>query len=164
MRNGGWRSLAIGLTLTMALVACGGDGSSTTQTSAAGESPSPTQSSPAAEAATVQLADSDLGSILVDGDGMTLYLFEADTKGASTCYDDCAQTWPALIGDASTAGDGLDGSLLGTTERDDGELQVTYADHPLYYYAPDKAPGDTDGQGLFDVWYVVDAAGEAVTT
>ena len=52
--------------------------------------------------------------------------------------------------------------LLGTTERDDGEVQVTYAGHPLYYYAPDEAPGDTLGQEVGDVWYVVDAEGAAV--
>jgi predicted lipoprotein with Yx(FWY)xxD motif len=169
MRTGWMRTLGIGLALTLALAACSGDDDTSTPVPAASESPTGQETpsgeeSPSADAATVQLAESDLGSILVDADGMTLYLFEADTDGTSTCYDDCAETWPPLVADAPTAGDGLDAALLDTTERDDGELQVTYAGHPLYYFAPDQAPGDTDGQGLNDVWYVVDAAGEAVTT
>ena len=111
----------------------------------------------------MQLTDSDLGSILVDADGMTLYLFESDTAGASTCTADCAATWPPLIADSPTAGEGVDEALLGTTTRDDGEVQVTYDGHPLYGFASDEAPGDTEGQGVGDVWFVVDASGKAVT-
>ena len=160
MRFGGMRTIAITLAAAT-LAACSGDDASTTTAPAATESPTITES-PAAEAATVELGDTDLGPVLVDADGMTLYLFEADTDGTSTCYDDCAATWPALIADAPTAGDGVDDGLLGTTERDDGEIQVTYAGHPLYFYAPDEVPGDTLGQEVGDVWYVVDASGEAV--
>ena len=69
---------------------------------------------------------------------MTLYLFKADEGSTSTCYDDCA-AWPPLEADAPTGGDGIDAGLLGTTERDDGTTQVTYAGHPLYYYAADEA-------------------------
>ena len=94
----------------------------------------------------MRLAESDLGSILVDADGMTLYLFEADTDGSSTCYDDCAASWPALIDDAPSAGAGVDESLLGTTERDDGEVQVTYGGQPLYSFASDQAPGDVEAR------------------
>ena len=65
--------------------------------------------------------------------------------------------------EAPTAGEGADESLLGTTERDDGEMQVTYDGHPLYTFASDTAPGDTNGQGVGEVWYVVDATGKAVT-
>ena len=159
MRIGAMRSLTIGLAFATLLAACGGndDGTGSAQSPAAEESPT-------AEVATVQVAESDLGSILVDADGMTLYLFEADTDGTSTCYDECADAWPALTGEAPTAGEGIDGSLLGTTERDDGQMQVTYADQPLYTFAADQAAGDTGGQGVGDVWYVVDPAGAAVTT
>lgn len=152
------------------LAACGSDdetdpgqASPAAESPAAGESPAESES-PDTGGVTVRVADSDLGQILVDADGMTLYLFEADTDGTSTCYDECADTWPPLIDAAPTAGGGIDQSLVDTTERDGGELQVTYAGHPLYLYAPDQAPGDTEGQGVGDVWFVVDAAGAAVTT
>ena len=163
MRIGSMRALAVGLALTMSLAACGdddgaGDGGSPT----ASAQPSDT-ASPEPASATVQLADSDLGSILVDGDGMTLYLFESDTGDTSTCTGDCAATWPPLIAEAPTAGEGVDEALLGTTTRDDGEVQVTYDGHPLYGFASDRSPGDTEGQGVGDVWFVVDASGKAVT-
>lgn len=159
MRIGSLRSLALGLSLAALLAACGADeggGDGTAQGAAA-------EPSPTAEASTVQVVDSDLGSILADADGMTLYLFEADKGSTSTCYDDCAATWPALVAEAPTGGDGIDASLLGTTERDDGTTQVTYAGHPLYYYAADDAAGDVTGQGVSDVWFVVGTDGAAVT-
>jgi len=111
MRIGWIRTVGIGLALTLALAACSGDDDTSTPAPAATESPtgqeSPTgEESPLADAATVQLAESDLGSILVDADGMTLYLFEADTDGTSTCYDDCAETWPPLVADASERSSG----------------------------------------------------------
>ncbi len=166
MRIGAMRSVVVGLSLTLLLAACGSDntggGGSTTSQESPTQAASATESA-AADAATVDVASSDLGSILVDSKGNTLYLFEADTDGSSTCYQDCAATWPALVGEAPVAGSGIDDSLLGTTERDDGSMQVTYADHPLYRYAPDTAPGDTNGQGVGDVWFVVSPKGEAVT-
>lgn len=116
-------------------------------------------------AATVQLGESDdLGQFLVDAEGMTLYLFLNDSDNTSTCYDDCAENWPPLLteGDA-TAGEGVDDSLLGTTERTDGTVQVTYGGWPLYYWVRDEAPGDTTGQAVGEVWYVVSPQGEAVT-
>ena len=116
---------------------------------------------PQATGATVDLVESDLGEILADGEGRTLYLFLPDEQGASTCYDGCAQNWPPLEAPAE-AGEGVDASLLATSERDDGTQQVTYNGWPLYYYAADAGPGEVNGQGVGDVWYVVDAAGEAV--
>ncbi len=109
----------------------------------------------------IVLAESDLGSILTDADGNTLYLFDPDAQGESVCYDQCEEAWPPLVVDA-TAGEGLDETLLGTTPRDDGSTQVTYNGWPLYYFAADEAPGDTNGQGANDVWWVVDAAGDAI--
>ena len=111
---------------------------------------------------TVELASSGLGDILVDADGNTLYLFVPDGQGESVCYDDCATAWPPLTVEG-VAGDGVDDGLLGTTERTDGTEQVTYNGWPLYYFANDAATGDTNGQGLNDVWYVVDADGNAIT-
>jgi predicted lipoprotein with Yx(FWY)xxD motif len=123
---------------------------------------------PASSAAgtTVMLGKNDtLGSFLVDDKGMTLYLFTKDTPNTSNCYDKCATAWPPLLTtDNPVAGEGLDASLLGTTQRKDGTMQVTYNGWPLYYYQKDKAPGDVTGQDVGDVWFVVSATGEQVKT
>ncbi|HMJ74594.1 MAG TPA: hypothetical protein VK507_01410 [Iamia sp.] len=112
--------------------------------------------------ATVATADSDLGTILVDGQGNTLYVFTSDAQGEpSTCTEGCAAAWPAVAGTA-TAGDGVDEALIGTVANADGTEQATYNDWPLYYYAQDTAPGDTNGQGVGGVWWVVDAEGNAI--
>jgi predicted lipoprotein with Yx(FWY)xxD motif len=120
-----------------------------------------------AAAATISLAkNGDLGSILVDAEGYTLYLFTRDEQGgASTCYGDCEANWPPLLVEDGepTAGEGLDSSLLGTVTRDDGTVQVTYNGWPLYYYAEDMAPGEANGQGVFDVWYAVTPLGETAS-
>jgi predicted lipoprotein with Yx(FWY)xxD motif len=136
----------------VALVACGGDN----------ESP-PVAQEPEATGATVQTADAELGTILTDADGNTLYVFLNDTGSESTCYDDCAATWPALETDGDPqAGAGVDESLLGTTDRTDGTVQVTHNGMPLYYFADDESPGDTNGQGIADVWFVVSPKGEPI--
>jgi len=109
----------------------------------------------------VHASDTDLGSILVNGEGFTLYIFTNDTGGESTCYDACADTWPPIPGDVTIASD-LDASIFGTTTRDDGSEQLTVNGMPLYLYAPDAAPGDTNGQGVGGVWFVVDATGEVI--
>lgn len=147
---------------------CGG----TTQPAAIA-SPSP---SPAATETTIAVAtNATIGQILVDGRGMTVYLFVADTTTASTCYDQlhvqssgrtCAAIWPPVL----TAGTpkeraGAQASLLGTTTRTDGKIQVTYAGHPPYYFVADYAPGLTTGQGLNGfggLWWVVSASGAAI--
>src|SRR5712692_3086562 len=96
-----------------------------------------------------------LGSFLTDSKGMTLYMFGKDTPGVSNCYDACAKSWPALLTTgAATLPAGTEGTLA-TTSRKDGTTQVTYNGWPLYYFANDKAPGDTKGQGLGKVWFVV---------
>jgi predicted lipoprotein with Yx(FWY)xxD motif len=163
MRNRPMRSLAMAISIAALLAgACGeDDGSGTAQGPTEADSPTAGTSAPA-EPATVSTAESDLGTILVDADGMTLYLFEQDTGDASTCYGECEAAWPPLVAEDPTAGDGVDEGKLGTTTRDDGSVQVTYDGHPLYYFASDGAPGDTQGQGIGDVWFVVDPTGKAV--
>jgi len=111
--------------------------------------------------ADLQLSSSDLGETLVDADGNTLYLFVPDGQGDSTCYDQCEANWP-IVGELSSIGGGLDAGLLGTTGRTNGDTQATYNDWPLYYFANDAASGDTNGQGINDVWYVIDADGNAI--
>jgi predicted lipoprotein with Yx(FWY)xxD motif len=104
-----------------------------------------------------------LGEFLVGTNGMTLYLFTRDEPGISNCSDGCAAAWPPLLvadGETPTAGSSISGQL-GVTERDDGTLQVTYNDLPLYYWASDSAPGDATGHGVNDVWYVVDPSLES---
>lgn len=124
------------------------------------QAPTTTASSEAA-GGLVTVADSALGSILVDGDGNTLYLFTPDNQGESVCYDQCEAAWPPLL-DPIEAGDGINPSLLGTAPRTDGSDQVTYNGWPLYYFANDTAPGDTNGQGINDVWYVLSPDGNAI--
>ena len=113
--------------------------------------------------ATVAVASTDeFGGILVDAAGMTLYLFTKDEGSESVCYGDCEANWPPLVVDGEpVAGDGVSAEL-GTTERRDGSAQVTAAGRPLYYFAGDGEPGDTNGQGLGDAWYVVSPSGERI--
>jgi predicted lipoprotein with Yx(FWY)xxD motif len=101
----------------------------------------------------------ELGSFLVDGNGMTLYTFTNDSEGVSNCSGDCLANWPAFTvasEDELNAGLGaVPQALLGTITRDDGALQVTYQGMPLYYFVNDAAAGDATGQGRGDVWFVV---------
>lgn len=109
--------------------------------------------------------DSDLGEIVVDADGMTVYMFDNDTQGgdSSTCEGECATNWPAVTTDSDDppVAEGIDGEV-GTIEGVDGEPQVTLNGWPLYYFAGDEAPGDTNGQGVNDVWWVLTPAGETI--
>ena len=127
------------LLLPLALAACGG--------AAAGYGGGAAPSSQS-EPATISVASSSLGQILVGANGKTLYLFEADTSTQSTCSGACAQAWPPLTTTgAPKAGSAASASLLGTTKRTDGTTQVTYNGHPLYYFVSDTKAGDTTGEG-----------------
>jgi predicted lipoprotein with Yx(FWY)xxD motif len=138
-------------------------GDSTTGASQS-ESASPSETAKAETAAALATAnDDDHGEFLVDDDGFTLYLFTSDSADKTTCYDACESKWPPLLTDTAdvTAGTGVDASLIGTIERTDGTTQVTYNHWPLYYYADDNEPGETDGQGVQDVWFLVAPNGDA---
>jgi predicted lipoprotein with Yx(FWY)xxD motif len=141
--------------------ACGGGSASP-----AAASPSSAATSPATSPATIAVATTKLGQILVDGKGLTLYLFVADTGTTSTCNSSCATVWPpVLTTGAPVAGTGANASLLGTTTRTDGKTEVTYAGHPLYYFVQDKTAGDTTGQGVNSfgaLWWVLSPAGAAI--
>ena len=112
-----------------------------------------------------------LGKVLVDGQGLTLYLFVPDKQsGNSTCYGKCAQAWPPLLLPAGVtaplAGAGIKNGLLGTTHRSDGTIQVTYNKWPLYLWVIDSAPGDATGQGINNnggLWYVLSPDGATIT-
>jgi predicted lipoprotein with Yx(FWY)xxD motif len=119
----------------------------------------------AADGTTIQISQKEPhGKFLTDDKGMSLYLFEADSKNTTTCYDDCAAAWPPLLTEgAPTAGDEVDAAMLSTIERKDGSKQITYNGWPLYYFVKDKAAGDTTGQdveGFGAEWYLVSPKGE----
>lgn len=145
--------------LALLLAACGGGTDSGAQATTL---PPSTSGSPSTAAVdhTVISASSDVGTILADAEGRTLYLFKNDNQGDSTCYDTCADNWPALTGTAG-AGQGADSSMLGSTTRTDGTTQVTYNGWPVYYFSGDSQPGDINGQGIGDVWYAMGADGKA---
>ena len=116
--------------------------------------------------ATVKVASTHLGRILVDSKGITLYDFVPDKGTKSVCYGACAALWPPLVTSGKPiAGSGVRASLLGTTKRSDGKLEVTYGGHPLYYYVADRKPGQTSGQGLNQFggpWWVLSTAGKEI--
>jgi predicted lipoprotein with Yx(FWY)xxD motif len=114
----------------------------------------------------ISLRTTKVGKVLVGANGRTLYLFTADKSTKRTCYGQCASFWPPLIAAKPTVGAGLKASLVGTTKRKNGKLQVTYGGHPLYFFAQDKKPGDVNGQGFVHfggTWWVVSSAGKKVT-
>ena len=153
--------------LTLVLAACGGGTSAYGAGGSGGYgAPAATPSAAAGTAATVDLHGSSLGQILVDAQGRTLYLFEADKNGKSNCDGSCATAWPPYLSTGTPhAAMGATANLVGTTARADGTTQVNYAGHPLYYYVGDKAPGDTTGQDIDQFgakWYVLAKDGNKI--
>jgi len=121
---------------------------------------------PATGEAKVPIANPPLGRILVDSKGITLYDFVKDKGTTSVCYGACAALWPPLLTKGKpVAGPGVRASLLGTTKRKDGKLEVTYNGHPLYYFVTDRKPGQTTGQGVNQFggpWWVLSTAGKEI--
>lgn len=95
-----------------------------------------------------------LGPYLVDSKGMTLYVFKKDSPGMSACAGPCVVNWPLFYPEKVTVGTGIDAKDVGKIKRADGKEQATFKGMPLYYFAGDKAPGDTNGHGIKDVWFV----------
>lgn len=147
--------------VALTVAACGGGGSSASAATA-----SPPKTSTGASA-TVGVANSSLGSILVDSTGRTLYLFKADVGAKSACAGACATAWPPLLAAAKpTGGTGLTASKIGTITRSGGNRQVTYNGHPLYLYVGDKKPGEVTGQGLTAfgaAWFALSPAGNQIS-
>jgi predicted lipoprotein with Yx(FWY)xxD motif len=144
--------------VALAVAACGGGGAATAAT--------PTTSSGAP--ATVGVANNSLGSVLVNSQGRTLYLFKADVGAKSACSGACATAWPPLLAASKpTAGTGLTASKLGTITRSGGSRQVTYNGHPLYLFIKDKKPGDVNGQGVTAfgaAWFALTPSGNQAST
>jgi predicted lipoprotein with Yx(FWY)xxD motif len=140
-----------------AVAACGGGGAATAAT--------PKTASGAS--ATVGVANSSLGSILVNSTGRALYLFKADVGTKSACMGACATAWPPLLATGKpTAGTGLIASKLGTITRSGGSHQVTYNGHPLYLFIKDQKPGQTTGQGstaFGAAWFALSPAGSQIS-
>jgi len=137
----------------------GGSGSGSASAPSSATTPSTTAS---ATGPTIRTTEGKVGTFLVDSQGRTLYLFEADKNGRSACSGDCAMDWPPMTTTgAPVAGSGVTAGWLGTVKRADGVTQVTYAGHPLYTYEDDRSAGQTTGQGVSAFgaeWYVVNPA------
>lgn len=141
------------------LAACGGSSGYGSATGTSGGSTT--------GAATVETHSGAVGTYLTDGSGRALYLFTSDSGGTSTCTGACASAWPPLTPHGTTAAaSGAKSSMLGTLTRSDGSKQVTYAGHPLYYFAGDSAAGDTNGEGstaFGATWWLVAPTGASIT-
>ena len=148
--------LAAAAIAALAVAGCGGGGGN-----ASASAPQPKTST--GHAATVGVAGTGLGNVLVDSQGRTLYLFAKDHGTTSACSGGCATEWPPLrVSGKPLAGTGVKSSLLGTTKRSDGKPQVTYNGHPLYLYVGDQKAGDTSGQGITAfgaAWFALTASG-----
>jgi predicted lipoprotein with Yx(FWY)xxD motif len=115
----------------------------------------------------VRVAKTNLGKILVNSKGRTLYLFQADSGTTSACADACAAAWPPLTSATPKTGKGAKASLASTATRSDGKPQVIYNGHPLYTYSGDRKAGNTNGQGVNafgGLWYVLSPTGTAITS
>jgi predicted lipoprotein with Yx(FWY)xxD motif len=147
--------------VALAVAGCGGDDDD--QATAASLPKTPRGAS-----ATIGLANAQgLGSILVDSQGHTVYMFKKDTGPTSRCSGECAVDWPPVTTKGKPkVGSGVTANEVGTTSRSDGKTQVTYNGHPLYLFAGDSSAGDTNGQGISAFgarWYVLSPAGNQVT-
>jgi len=96
-----------------------------------------------------------IGSYLTDSSGMTLYYFTRDSKGKSVCTNGCTDIWPVFNTDTLTLPSSLKKADFGQITRSDGKKQITFRGYPLYYYSIDKKAGDTNGQGIGNVWFVI---------
>jgi predicted lipoprotein with Yx(FWY)xxD motif len=144
----------------LAVAGCGSSSGSNTSRSSAPPKTANGQS------ATVGVANENLGNILVDSQGRTLYLFRSDSGTKSACTRACAIDWPPLRATGKpTVGGGATASIVATSARSDGKSQVTYNGHPLYLFSGDQKPGDTNGEGVNafgGLWYALSSAGDQI--
>lgn len=161
---------ALALPALLVIAGCGGGGSSSSSESTTAPESKPASNSkpapkPKGKVAVVKVMNTpDLGKVIVDSKGMTLYDFHKDKGTTSACYGECAVAWPPLLtsGEPKATG-GAQASLLGTTKRKDGTIQVTYKGHPVYGFVEDNKPGETNGNDFDDFgaqWYALEPNGE----
>jgi predicted lipoprotein with Yx(FWY)xxD motif len=152
---------------SVALAACGSGGATATRSPLYGGPASATSHRSTSQIASgkVSTAQTSLGTVLVNSQGRTLYLFKADQGTKSACSGACANAWPPLrVSGKPMVGGGATASKLGTTQRSDGKPEVTYDGHPLYTYIGDSNPGDVNGQGLTafgGAWFALSPSGSA---
>jgi predicted lipoprotein with Yx(FWY)xxD motif len=148
-----------GLAALVALAGCGSGSSANTATA----SPSTSATTGAGMTTIAMTKNPQLGPILTDSKGNTVYVFAKDSKGMSNCNGACASVWPPVTTTGkATAGNGVVASKLGTTKRSDGSTQITYGGRPLYTYTADTSPGDVTGNGVNTyggLWYAVQPNG-----
>jgi predicted lipoprotein with Yx(FWY)xxD motif len=129
------------------------------------EAPATTVAAPpttAAAPAPASIANTSLGDVMVDADGMTLYAFTKDADGTPTCNDKCAEAWPPVIVDSVELPPGLDANVFSVVDRADGSHQLKAGKWPLYHFAGDSAPGDVNGQGSGGIWFVLDPTAKLI--
>lgn len=164
------RRSASRLTLALAAVglfaaACGGSSGGTNAQVASNNTPSSAATGAGAKIS-ITTHKGPVGTYLTDAQGKSLYMFALDSGGQSMCSGACAAHWPPLSGASAQTSGSANGAQTGTIQRGDGTTQITYAGHPLYYYAGDGSPGDTNGQGL-DLdggkWWLVAPSGKPIS-
>lgn len=145
----------------LALIGCGNDDGETAPK--AGSRDTVMEKESGRTGTTVTVGDSDFGTMLFGSNDQAIYVFENDRRGRTVCYGTCAKAWPPVLTDGKPRpGKGLKASLLGTIERRDGSVQVTYADKPLYFYAH-EGPGEVRCHNVNlngGFWWVVGPDGE----
>jgi predicted lipoprotein with Yx(FWY)xxD motif len=153
----------------LVIAGCGGSSSSSSSAESSGGETTGSESATTSSeggggSGTIGSAEvGGVGTVLVDSEGMTVYLFTPDKGTESTCYGGCESAWPPVVAEGKpSAGEGATSSALGTTKRKDGTMQVTYEGHPVYTFSGDSSPGEANGQEDDGVWFVIDEAGEAV--
>jgi len=156
------RIILFGVVLAGLVTACGveaetaptSEGTSTTMTVES----APTTTEPGA---TIVVVGVSFGGVLADDNERTMYVFERDEAGVSSCYDECAANWPS-VAVGLVAGSNID-ATTGSAARDDGDRQLTVNGRPVYLFSGDSQRGDINGQGLSDVWFVIGIDGEPIT-
>lgn len=162
----GKRAIAALAAFALLLAACGSDDDSAAEDAAApaaAEADSSTDSG--AADVSISTGSTDLGDVLVDGDGLSLYGFTPDeATGAPTCGGACADAWPPILVPSAELPAGLDSSIFGVVDGiEDGTHQLTAGGWPLYLFAGDAAAGDINGQGSGDSWFLVAPDGSLIT-
>ena len=156
-------ALAIAAVAVIGLAGCSKSDADSAATTTTAKATATTAGGAASAKVTIGLGDSSRGKVLTDASGRTLYLYEPDGTGAPTCTGSCAGAWPPVFTTSgAAAGTGVTAKIA-TVKDADGKDQVTVNGRPMYLFAGDTKPGDSNGQGQGGVWFVLDAAGEKVS-